>query len=66
MSELSLRRRQARRIAARRDAIAQTASDRANGLTPHLDGACEICRDGEAHEPMPFTEWVRTALDRFR
>lgn len=66
MSELSLRRRQARRIAARRDAIAQTARDRANGLTPHLDGACPECAEGEAHEPMPFTEWVRTVVDRFR
>ena len=65
MSE-SLRHRQTRRIAARRDAIAQTARDRANGLTPHLDGACPVCKEGEAHEPQAFGEWVRGVVERFR
>jgi hypothetical protein len=42
------RRRQQRLEAAKRNAIAQEVADR-SGETPHLDGDCPECREGEAH-----------------
>jgi hypothetical protein len=57
-SATSLRRRQLRKEAEKRDAIAQTAAARASGQTPHLDGTCAECRGDLPTLWQQFQGWV--------